>query len=479
VQPPTLFGLDISPAGQPHRYAIVCVVGLALGVLAVLNLRRGEAGRRYLAVRANERGAASVGLSVPGAKLGAFATSAGLAGLAGSLATFQFSIADFTSYGVFQSITALAFTVVGGIGYVAGAIFAAVSAAGGLATNLIVNELEIGTIDLWLPILSGVFVIDVMVRFPDGIIMQFVGMKDAIAKRLPTRRRPEPVVRAAPGDRPTPTLPRVSDVPAGETVLAARDVRVTYGNVVAVNDVSFELAAGQVVGVIGPNGAGKTSLIDALTGFAPMAKGTIEFRGRRLGGRGAVARARLGMARTFQNLELFDDLSVRENILTALDSRSRLAYARDLVHPGRGELNDAARAAVAMLDLDRDLDTVAADLPQGRRRMVAIARLVAQQPSVVMLDEPAAGLNGGERRTACEVFRALADQLGVAVLLVEHNVDVVSTTCDHLIVLDFGRVIASGPTAEVLRDPAVRAAYLGRLTPEREAAAEAAVTTDV
>ena len=186
------------------------------------------------------------------------------------------------------------------------------------------------------------------------------------------------------------------------------------------------------------------------------------------------------MARTFQNLELFDDLSVRENILTALDGRSRVAYARDLVHPGRGELNDVARAAVAMLDLERDLDTVASDLPQGRRRMVAIARLVAQQPVAMMLDEPAAGLNGAERRTACEVFRSLADQLDVAVLLVEHNVDVVSTTCDHVIVLDFGRVIASGPTAEVLRDPAVRAAYLGRLTPEREVPTpEETVTSDV
>jgi sulfate-transporting ATPase len=161
---------------------------------------------------------------------------------------------------------------------------------------------------------------------------------------------------------------------------------------------------------------------------------------------------------------LFDDLSMRENILTAIDSRSRLAYARDLVHPGRGKLNEAARAAIAMLDLDRDLDTVVADLPQGRRRMVAIARLVAQQPAAVMLDEPAAGLNGAERRTACGLFRALADQLGAAVLLVEHNIDVVATTCDHLIVLDFGRVIAAGPTALVLQDPVVREAYLGRLT---------------
>jgi sulfate-transporting ATPase len=535
VRPPSIFGLEVSPGDTPHRYAVVCVVALALAALGVLNIRRGESGRRYLAVRDNERGATAVGVSVPGAKLGAFAVSAGLAGLAGGLATFQFRVADFTSYGVFRSIAALTFTVVSGIGFVAGAVFAAATSDSGVVANFVANDLDFETIDVWLPILSGVFVMDVMVRFPDGIVVQATSLRDAIVRRARDRRpagavADEPATGTEPGgdtgtgtgadtapdsppaaatgtgadtgtgvepggdtgtgtgadtapdsppavatgtgadtgtgvgtgtDTAAVELPRSASVPAGDTVLVARDVRVTYGNVVAVDEVSLELTAGNVLGVIGSNGAGKSSLIDALTGFT-AATGTIELRGRAVHGLRPVARARLGLARTFQNLELFDDLSVRENILTALDSRSRLAYARDLVHPGRGELGDAAQAAVSLLDLDRYLDVKAADLPQGRRRMVAIARLVAQGPDVVMLDEPAAGLNGAERRTASTVFRALADQLGAAVLLVEHNVDVVAATCDELVVLDFGRVIAAGPTAEVLRDPAVRAAYLGR-----------------
>lgn len=459
VEPASLFGYDISPGAHPDRYAVVCVVVLALAALAVLNIRRGESGRRYLAMRANERGATAVGVSVFGAKLGAFAVSAGMAGLAGALATFQFRVADFGNYGVFRSIIALAFTVVAGIGFVAGAVFAAVTSDGGVIANFISHELEFQTINDWLPIVSGIFVLDIMVRFPDGLIMLFAAQKEAVL-RLIGRRTPTAPVDSSPAPAAA-TLPRVSSIPAGETVLVADTIRVTYGNVVAVDDVSLELTAGRVLGVIGPNGAGKTSLIDALTGFT-RASGRVTLRGSDIHHARPVTRARLGVARTFQNLELFDDLSVRENILTALDSRRRLAYARDLVYPGRSEFDDAAQAAVTMLDLERYLDVKAADLPQGRRRMTAIARLVAQRPDVVMLDEPAAGLNGAERRTAGTLFRALADQLGAAVLLVEHNVDVVATTCDELIVLDYGRVIAAGPTGEALRDPAVRAAYLGR-----------------
>jgi sulfate-transporting ATPase len=461
IHNPSLFGLNLSPAAHPDRFAVLCVIVMAIGSLAVLNVRRGESGRRYLAVRANERGAAAVGVSVSGAKLGAFAVSAALAGLSGALATFQFQIADFSGYDVFQSISALAFTVVGGVGYVAGALFAAVTGQGGIVANFVSNVLHFSTIDAWLPILTGLYVLDVMIRFPDGIILQFVALKNVLLRRIPVRR---PRAAVEPVRPPAVTLHRVAGLAAGETALVARDIRVAYGNVVAVDDVSLELTAGRVVGVVGPNGAGKTSLIDALTGFTRMAGGRVELRGQDVTQLRPFVRSRLGMGRTFQNLELFDDLSVRENILTALDSRSRLSYAGDLVHPGRGELSEAALAAIAMLDLERDLDTVVADLPQGRRRMVAIARLVAQQPVAVMLDEPAAGLNGAERRTACELFRALADQLGAAVLLVEHNIDVVATTCDHLIVLDFGRVIAAGPTAAVLQDPVVREAYLGRLT---------------
>jgi sulfate-transporting ATPase len=404
---------------------------------------------------------------VAGAKLGAFAISAALAGLSGALAAFRFSVVDFSSYDVFQSITALAFTVVGGVGFAGGAVIAALGSQDGIIANFFNQALSISSIDTWLPIVSGLAVIANIIGYPDGLIILMGRQKDAIAARLhlpPSIRvawfrggkAADSAVAAAAWQR---SGSRAAD---GTVVLTASDVTVQYGSTIAVDHVSLQLTAGRVTGVVGPNGAGKTSFIDALTGFTRMADGTVTLDGKDLGGLRVTERARLGLGRTFQGLELFEDLSVRENILAALDSHRRTAYARDIFYPRRDQLSAAAQAAITMLDLREDLDTIVSSLPQGRRRMVAIARMVTQEPSVMLLDEPAAGLTGLERLTVGRLFRALARELGAAVLLVEHNMDVVSATCDELIVLDFGHVIASGPTTQVLRDPAVRAAYLGQ-----------------
>jgi sulfate-transporting ATPase len=470
VHSPVLFGWSVDPTVYPARYAILCAVILALGSVAVLNIRRGESGRRYVAVRANERGAASVGMSVAGAKLGAFAISAALAGLSGALAAFRFSVVDFSSYDVFQSITALAFTVVGGVGFVGGAVIAALNSQDGIIANFFNQTLNISSIDTWLPIVSGFAVIANIIGYPDGLIILVGRQKDAIVARLhlPASTKVARFGGGKPADPAdgAPAKPAWqrsgSRAPDGTVVLTATDVTVRYGATVAVDHVSLRLTAGRVTGLVGPNGAGKTSFIDALTGFTRMADGAVTLDGKDLGGLRVTDRVRLGLGRTFQGLELFEDLSVRENILAALDSHRRTAYARDIFYPRRDHLSAAARAAITMLDLGDVLDTIVSSLPQGRRRMVAIARLVAQEPGVMLLDEPAAGLTGPERLTVGRLFRALAEDLGAAVLLVEHNMDVVSATCDELIVLDFGHVIASGPTADVLRDPAVRAAYLGQ-----------------
>jgi sulfate-transporting ATPase len=387
---------------------------------------------------------------------------------------------------VFQSISALVYTVVGGVGYVGGAVFSAVSSPGGVVANFVSTIIHFATVNYWLSILTGLYVIYIMISSPDGMVLQVAAQNRALLEKL----RPKAGDRKA-GDRKaddrkaddgttaTDGAPEASGTGAalkpsgrgpapGEVVLRASGIEVSYGPVKAVQDVSFDLAAGRVLGVIGPNGAGKTSLIDALTGFARTTGGTVCLRGADITKSRAHVRARRGLGRTFQNLELFDDLSVRENILTALDTRSRLRYVTDLFRPGRRRLSSAAQAAVDMLGLAGDLDTVVADLPQGRRRMAAIARLVAAEPAAIMLDEPAAGLSGTERETASALFRALAADFGAAVLLVEHNIDVVSATCDDLVVLNFGQVIASGPAAEVLRDPVVREAYLGKLSSAAE-----------
>ncbi|MCZ7525369.1 MAG: ATP-binding cassette domain-containing protein [Acidimicrobiia bacterium] len=229
----------------------------------------------------------------------------------------------------------------------------------------------------------------------------------------------------------------------------------------AVDNVSLRVEPGQVVGLIGPNGAGKTTLIDAVTGFVRPAGGEVVLDGASVNRWSARRRAVAGMGRSFQGLELFETMSVRDNLLTASDRRDALAYLTDLVRPGRGRLGPAAAAAVSDFELAEDLDRRVDELSYGRRRLVAIARAIATEPSVLLLDEPAAGLDPVETEELGRLVRRLADEWGLAVLLVEHDVKLVLDVCDRVAVLDFGRRIAEGEPDVVRHDPLVVAAYLG------------------
>jgi sulfate-transporting ATPase len=250
--------------------------------------------------------------------------------------------------------------------------------------------------------------------------------------------------------------------PVPGATLSISHLTVRFDAVVAVDEVSMEVEPGEVVGLIGPNGAGKTTLIDAVTGFVPLAAGAISFGGRRIDHLNVTKRARLGLRRSFQSLELFDDVSVEENIRAGSDQRTtRLSWLTDLVWPGRHDLPSTAVAAVHEFDLEPHLDQLPDELPYGRRRLVGIARTVASGPSVVMLDEPAAGLDENETAELSHLIRRLADERNMGVLLVEHDVGLVMSTCDRVVVIDFGRVIAGGTPAEIRDDQAVRDAYLG------------------
>jgi sulfate-transporting ATPase len=214
--------------------------------------------------------------------------------------------------------------------------------------------------------------------------------------------------------------------------------------------------------LIGPNGAGKTTLIDAVTGFCGVAAGSISLDGRRIDRINATQRARLGLRRSFQSLELFEDISVEENIRAGSDLRaSRRSWVTDLFWPGEHALPSTAVAAVREFELEPHLDQTPEELPYGRRRLVGIARTVASGPSVVMLDEPAAGLDEQESAELARLIRRLADERNMAVLLVEHDVSLVMSTCDRVVVIDFGSVIARGTPAEIRGNDAVRDAYLG------------------
>jgi sulfate-transporting ATPase len=243
--------------------------------------------------------------------------------------------------------------------------------------------------------------------------------------------------------------------------LEVRELSVAFGGVAAVRNVSLTVRPGEVVGLIGPNGAGKTTVIDAITGYVRYRGGSIALDGRSMDGLSASARARRGLTRSFQSLELFDDLSVMDNLLAASDHAGLAAYVTDVFWPRRTGLSDAAMAAIPEFDLARFLDQVPSDLPYGTRRLVGIARAVATSPSVLLLDEPAAGLDDRETAELADLIQRLARDWGMGILLVEHDVEMVMRVCDRVYALELGQLIAEGTPAEVRQNKRLIAAYLG------------------
>jgi sulfate-transporting ATPase len=459
-----LFGIEVDAFNHPHAWAAVSLACFVVLALLVANLRRSRTGRRLIAVRTNERAAASLGISVFGVKLYAFAVSAGLAAVAGILVGFRGEVITYTEFNVFASINSLGNAVIGGLGYVLGAVFAAPNAIGGLGTRVIEDWFQLG--EQWDLILGSLLVFVILIVHQNGIA-------DVAARH--GRRIWETLRLVAPPKARAP-LPSAPVEPVPGSTLTVDDLTVKFGSVVAVQDLSLEVRPGEVVGLIGPNGAGKTTLIDAVTGFVPATRGEITLDGQRIDGLKASQRSRLGLRRSFQSLELFDDISVEENIRAGSDLRaSRRSWVTDLVWPRRDELPPTAIAAVREFQLEPYLGSTPDELPYGRRRLVGIARTVASGPSTVLLDEPAAGLDENESAELSHLIRRLADERNMGVLLVEHDVGLVMNTCDRIVVIDFGRVIAEGPPAEIRDHAGVRDAYLGHVGPIEDVVESAGV----
>jgi branched-chain amino acid transport system ATP-binding protein len=250
-----------------------------------------------------------------------------------------------------------------------------------------------------------------------------------------------------------------------ETILRGVSLSKHFGGLRAVDDVSFDIAAGGITAVIGPNGAGKTTLFNLISGtFRPTA-GHLFFRDQDVTGKPAHQMARLGLIRTFQLVHLFGDMTVRENVLVGRHSRTRGGIWSSIVRPPayrQQEQDSIARANeyLHLLGLGGHADAPAASLAAGQRRLLEIARALAAEPAVLLLDEPAAGLNPAETRELAAVLRTLIERL-ITIVLVEHDMNFVMGLADHVVVLDFGRKIAEGTSAEVRAHPAVIEAYLG------------------
>jgi len=474
-----LFGLNIDGVTYPQRYAAFVFVLFVLAAIAVTNLRRGRAGRRLIAVRTNERAAAALGISPWSAKLYAFGLAAAIAALGGILISFSSDNIVYSGFVSFQSITAMGQALIGGIGFVIGPLIGAMFVPGSLGARVLAFP------SAWLPFIAGSVLIIILLIHPDGVAPALTSAARSIGRRFaslfgrlvperwqPARDRPLPAPKSTRA-RPAPDGASASHDRLPARTLHVHDLRVRYSGVVAVDGVSLTVAPGEVVGLIGSNGSGKTTVIDAITGFTRPAGGRVLLDGQLINRWSAARRSRAGISRSFQSLELFDELTVRDNLRTAADRRDLLAYITDLVHPATPRFAHEVSAAIEDFELADELDLVARDLPYSRRRLLAVARAVATEPSILLLDEPAAGLDEDESNELRVLIRQLVEGWGMGILIAEHDVDLVMNACDRIVVLDSGRVISEGAPRDVQADPAVIAAYLGTEVTEAPVGASA------
>lgn len=503
---PEVFGIPIDNNGLFFWFVAPFVI---IGLVLALNLTRSRAGRALSAVNDSELAAESLGVNTYSLRVKVFTLSAGFAGLGGVFYAYQVQIVSPQVAEFHVSVELLLMVVIGGLGSVWGAI----------AGAFIVELLSEGLRDLIPAIIPGatgevqligygLVLILVILLLPGGLygavrtiwaaIRGRAGRRsDAAAARaasdeaetgdVPTRAfgglpdetrvpAPDTVTEADAADGPAPGeagLPAVSTpVPEGEPILEVRGLTKRYGGVVAVDDVSFTVPAGRIMGLIGPNGAGKTTCFNMITGAISPTSGTVSFLGEEIQGRKPHVGAVRGLTRTFQNLQVFSSTDVEGNVYMGRYRKGRAGILRGMLGlQGREQYahEDIAHGILASMRLGDVASLPAGDLPFGRQRMMEVCRALALEPALLLLDEPMAGLSGQEREMLAALLRRLRDA-GLTIVLVEHDVAQVMALADTVAVLDEGELIAHGDPESVRNDPAVIVAYLG--TDAEEAKAE-------
>ncbi|MDQ3576495.1 MAG: branched-chain amino acid ABC transporter ATP-binding protein/permease [Actinomycetota bacterium] len=468
---------------SPDEYLWLLTPVLVLGVILARNLVDSRIGRALGAVNDSEVAAETLGVDTFRLRLKVFVLSAGYAGLAGVFFAHWLAVVNPNSANFTLSVEFLLISVLGGLGTVWGAV------VGGFAVEFLDEGLRdfipvivpgaTGEVQL---IGFGVILTLVMIFLPGGLHQAFRSLAGLRAGPLPgsvpTMATEEPAVGSDEGkittdlalqgstdsDGEGPLLVREARPAPGTTLLGVTGLTKRFGGVVAVDDVSFEVAAGEILALIGPNGAGKTTCFNMISGVTTPSSGSVVLAGHRIEGRKPHVFARNRATRTFQNLQVFGSSTVLGNVMVGRHLRSRVGLVRSMAgFAARGEERDIVRASREVIDLvglAEDAERPAGDLPFGRQRLMEVARALATEPDLLLLDEPMAGLSGAERRELARLLRRLRAG-GMGIVLVEHDVEAVLALADRVAVLDDGVLIALGPPDEIRNDPAVLAAYLG------------------
>ena len=446
IQGLSLFGWEV---GQGRGFFVLAWSVVMLAAVAILHLLDSRAGRAMRSLRTGTQMAEAMGVNTLRYKIIIFVIAALLASISGWLfAHFQRSVNP-SPFGLKMGIEYLFMTVVGGVGYVWGAI------TGALLTKLLEDQLQvllpmlIGTSGSYETIVFGIVLVLILKYLPNGLW-------SLVARKLP---RPQRLVdwsgAAALAERSKPA--------AGELILDVQAIRKQFGGLVAVNDINFQIKAGQIVGLIGPNGAGKSTTFNLITGVLSLTSGQVVFRGEAIGGCRSREIAARGMSRTFQHVKMIPDMTVLENVALGAHLRGSKGVVSSMARLNRDEERQLFREAQRQLErigMGAYLHELAGNLAMGPQRLMEIARALCSDPALLLLDEPAAGLRHKEKQALAGVLRQLQGE-GMSILLVEHDMELVMDVCDHLVVMEFGTLLTEGTPEEIQQSPAVRAAYLG------------------
>jgi branched-chain amino acid transport system permease protein len=463
-------------AGVTAQYYLA--VGLVVLVMAVLaGLRRTRGGRSLLAVRDVEARAAAFGIATGRAKLFAYATSGAIAGLGGAMfALQQTSVSDTQPFILRESLILVAIVVVGGARSPIGILLAAflTKALPPIVGTNFDTVPALGEPEQFIPALLALLLLVQVITQPQGIGGALRGLEQLLtatgARPSPRPSETDAVVSAARArslrDVPRPLAQRLPT----PSLLVATGVTVRYGGVLALDDLSLEVRRSEIVGLIGANGAGKSTFFNAVSGLAPTT-GSIRYRDRELLDLPSWSRSARGVARTFQDMGLVRGDTVRENLLLAQGWMARYPAATGMLGLGAAvqterELRKRADQALELFGLDHLADERLGDLPYGTMRIVEIAGAVASGPDLLLLDEASAGLTPDEAHALGDRFRALRDELGLTLVVIEHHVPLIAATCDYCYCLESGALIAQGAPDHVTAQPRVVESFLGRGTLE-------------